>query len=265
MLQSNQLPATVPEALSAFRAHITDGESEASVPLRRHSAMILLYASRFLCALFLFICGVGCDRTSYTMDLESVVKGFQQRHAAVETVTGNFQHHYHAPAQGIEQEESGVFWFKRPDLMRWESRQPEEKLFVVDGKESFHYIPLDYQVYVQPFTEADLRNTPLELLLGSVDIYKNYEVDWELNALPKSELTFLIRLTSRLPEPGYSYLVLELDQETWDLHRLIIKETAGNISEFVFDDVKINVKIDDRKFRFKPPDGVDIVQLTDDQ
>ncbi len=265
MLQSNQLPATVPEAMPAFPAHITDRESGISVPLRRHSAKILLRPARLLCAVFLFIGGVGCNPTSYTMDLEGIVKRFQQRHAAVETVTGNFQHHYRAPAQGIEQEESGVFWFKRPDLMRWESRQPEEKLFVVDGKESFHYIPLDYQVYVQPFTEADLHNTPLELLLGSVDIYKNYEVDWELNILPKAELNCLIRLTSRLPEPGYSYLVLELDQETWDLQRLIIKETTGNTSEFVFEEVKTNVKIDDRKFRFKPPDGVDVVQLTDDQ
>jgi outer membrane lipoprotein carrier protein len=255
----------VPEALPLLPAHITGKECDVSVPLRRHSSMIPLQASRFLCALFLFVCGFGYNRTSYTMDLDSVVKGFQQRHAAVKTVTGNFRHHYRAPAQGIEQEESGVFWFKRPDLMRWESRQPEEKLFVVDGKESFHYIPLDYQVYVQPFTEADLRNTPLELLLGSVDIYKSYEVDWELNILPKAERNCLIRLTSRLPEPGYSYLVLELDQETWDLQRLIIKETTGNTSEFVFDDVKANVKIDDRKFRFKPPDGVDIVPLTGGQ
>ncbi len=265
MLQSNQLPATVPEALRAFPAGITDKESEVCSPLQRHSAKILFHASRAPCAFFLLICGIGCNWMSYAMDLDSVVKGFQQRYAAVETVTGNFQHHYRAPAQGIEQEESGVFWFKRPGLMRWESHQPEEKLFVVDGKESFHYIPLDNQVYKQPFTAADLRNTPLELLLGSVDIYKNYEVDWELNILPKSELTCLIRLTSRRPEPGYSFLILELLQESWDLQRLIIQETTGNTSEFLFADVKTNVKIEDRKFQFKPPNGVDIVQLNDDQ
>lgn len=265
MLQSNQLLAAVHKAQPAFPVRTTDKESEMPGPLRRHSAKILLHASRALCALLLLFCGIGCNRVSYAMDLDSIVKGFQQRYAAVETVTGNFQHHYRAPAQGIDQEESGVFWFKRPGLMRWECRQPEEKLFVVDGQESFHYIPLDYQVYVQPFTAADLRNTPLELLLGSVDIHKNYEVDWELNILPQSELACLIRLTSREPEPGYSFLVLELDQETWDLLRLIIRETTGNTSEFLFTDVKTNVNIEDRKFRFKPPKGVDIVQLTDDQ
>lgn len=249
MLQSNQL---------------ADKESELSGPLHKHSVNILLHTSRALCAFFLLICGIGCNRTSYAMDLDSVVKEFQQRYAAVKTVTGNFQHHYRAPAQGIDQEESGVFWFKRPGLMRWESRQPEEKLFVVDGQKSFHYIPLDYQVYEQPFTPADLHNTPLVLLLGAVDIHKNYEVDWELSILPEFDHTCLIRLTSRQPEPGYSFLVLELNQETWDLQRLIIREATGNTSEFLFADVKTNVKIDDRKFRFKRPKGVDVVQLTED-
>jgi outer membrane lipoprotein carrier protein len=248
-----------------FPVHTSGRKSGKSESYRQLSAKFLLYTRRTLFALLLPLFGIGLSRVSCAIDLDSVVTAFQERYAAVETVTGYFQHHYRAPAQGIEQEESGVFWFKRPGLMRWESRQPEEKLFVVDGKESFHYIPLDYQVYRQPFTPADLRNTPLELLLGSVDIYRNYDVDWELSILPESDLTCLIRLTSHQPEPGYSYLILELDRETWNLQRLIIRETTGNTSEFLFTDVKTNVKIDDRKFEFEPPEGVDIVELTEDQ
>ena len=149
--------------------------------------------------------------------------------------------------------------------MRWECRQPEEKLFVLDGEESFHYIPEDYQVYVQPFSSADLRRTPLELLLGAVDIYKSYTFSWEENILPKYEHSCLIRLNSHKPEPGYSYLVLELDQGTYELRRLLIRETTGNTSEFLFANVKTNVKIEKNKFRFKPPKGVDVIKMTDNE
>jgi outer membrane lipoprotein carrier protein len=233
--------------------------------LCRHSAKISRYASRVLCGLLLFSCGSVFPRASQEPDLESVVEGFQQRYKAVETVTGNYRQEYRAPGQGIHQEESGVFWFKRPGFMRWECRQPEEKLYVLDGHNSFHYVPLDSQVYVQSLTAEDLRSTPLELLLGAVDIDQSYKVSWAVNTLPEYEHTCLIRLTSRKPEPGYSFLVLELDQGTWDLRRLIIRETTGNTSEFLFTNVETNVKIEDSKFRFKPPKGVDVIQLNDAQ
>jgi outer membrane lipoprotein carrier protein len=233
--------------------------------LRQHSVNLFRPAFGALCSLLLFLCCIHFHGTSCAQDLDSVMEGFQRRYADVESVTGNFQQQYRAPAQGIDQIESGVFWFKKPALMRWECRQPEEKIFVVDGHNSFHYIPLDFQVYVQSFTAADLRNTPLELLLGAVDIRERYAFSWEVNILPKYEPTCMIRLTSHQPEPGYAFLVLELDPETWDLRRLVIQETTGNTSEFVFTNVETNVKIENSKFRFKPPKGVDVVQLDDSQ
>jgi outer membrane lipoprotein carrier protein len=261
MLLSTQHPAVTREALPELPITFVDKYSRGPDPLRQRSVRIL----NGLCFLVLFWCFFGCHTVSYALDLDTAIVGFERRYRAIETVKGNFRQHYRAPAQGIEQTESGVFWFKRPGLMRWECRQPEEKLFVVDGHQSFHYVPLDYQVYIQPFTKEDLRSTPLELLLGTVDIDKSYTYSWEVSILPNYEHTCMIRLEPRKPEPGYSFLVLELDQETWDLRRLILRETTGNTSEFLFTNVETNIKIEDSKFRFKIPKGVDVVQLDDDQ
>lgn len=260
MLLKNPPPAVILETSPAFPKHHRDKGSS-----MLHPVNIPPYTSRILSTFMLILFFLSFHQGSYALDLDSVVEGFRQRYEAIETVTGNYQHHYRAPAQGIEQTESGVFWFKRPGFMRWECRHPEEKLYILDGHQSFHYIPLDYQVYVQPLTVADLRSTPLELLLGTVDIHKKYEVSWEVNFLADSEQTCLIRLTSRERQPGYSFMVLELDEETWELRRLIILETNGNISEFLFSNTKTNMKINNSKFRFKPPKGVDVIQITDDE
>lgn len=220
-------------------------------------------ATHFSYILWLLLCCcIGCVATVYAADLSTVVAGLQRRYASVETVTGSFQQTYRAP--GINQVESGVFWLKRPGLMRWEYRSPEEKLFVADGRESFSYVPQDRQVTVQPLSPSDLHGTPLEFLLGAADINKSFTASWETDFKSQVERTYLIRLTPRKREAEYAFLVLELDQETFDLRRIIIRESSGNTSEFLLTNVMPNVKIENKEFRFKVPKGVEEIRLTNE-
>jgi outer membrane lipoprotein carrier protein len=193
-------------------------------------------------------------------DVSAVVARLEQRYASVKTVTGSFQQSYRAP--GINQSESGTFWLKKPGLMRWEYRQPEEKLFIANEKESYLYVPFDRQVTIQDFNPSDLYGTPLELLLGAGGIHKNFTASWEADIRPKTEKPFLIRLEPRGGESTYSFLVLELDRETCDVRRIVIREKTGNTSEFLLTDMTTNVKIEHGTFQFKIPKGIEVVRLT---
>jgi outer membrane lipoprotein carrier protein len=206
-----------------------------------------------------FLCLPGIPG-AYAQDVSAVMARLEQRYASVKTVTGSFQQTYRAP--GIDQSESGVFWLKRPGLMRWEYRHPEEKLFIANQKESFLYVPFDRQVTVQDFNPSDLHGTPLELLLGAGNIQKSFTASWEADILPKTEKAFLIRLEPRSSGSAYSFLVLELDRETRDIRRIVIREKTGNTSEFLLTDMTTNVKIEDGKFQFKMPKGIEVVRLT---
>jgi len=196
-------------------------------------------------------------------DLEAVVKGLQNRYASFETMTGNFHQTYRGP--GIDQVESGVFWLKKPGFMRWESHDPEEKLFVADGRTSYHYIPQDYQVYIQPLTTSDLLNTPLELLLDAGNISKSYAVSWEVDLPPQFDDSYVIRLKPRKKDQPYSYLVLEFGQDSWDLRRILAREANGNTNEFLLTNVTMNIKIEKSKFQFKTPRGVEEIQISNEE
>jgi len=196
---------------------------------------------------------------SFSADLDAVVAGLQQRYASVTTMTGSFRQIFRAP--GIEQIESGVFRMKRPGLMRWEYRQPEEKLFIADGREAHLYVPQDRQVTVQPFSASDLRGTPLEFLLGGADILNSFVVSWENSFKPVSEQVLLIRLTPRRGQSEYAFLVLELDPKNYDLRRITIHEHGGNTSEFILSNMTANAKIDNREFQFKPPKGTETIRM----
>ncbi len=192
-------------------------------------------------------------------DLSDVVEGLQQRYASVRTVTGQFEQRYQAP--GIDQVESGTFWMKKPGLMRWEYRLPEPKLFIADGRETLLYVPEDRQVMVRSFTEADLRSTPLQFLLGRGDIMQSFEVAAETEFKARAESTVVIRLKPSGPDQEYSFLVLEVDARTYDLRRLVIRERTGNTSEFLLTDLRTDIRIGDSQFRFRTPKGVEVIRL----
>ena len=239
--------------MTGTRLFITRRRGGAEHLTRGRGGAELLYPASCILLLCLLV------QTSYAMEPSEAVAGLRQRYKTVETVRGKFRQTYRAP--GIVREESGEFWLKKPGLMRWEYRAPEEQLFVADGRESFLYVPADRQVTVQPLTAADLHNTPLEFLLGGGGIEKSFDASWEKELKPGMDDTALIRLTPRTPDSQYSFLVVEIDGRTFDLRRIVIREPVGSTSEFLFMEVATNVKVDNNLFRFKIPKGVEVNRM----
>jgi outer membrane lipoprotein carrier protein len=191
--------------------------------------------------------------------VSAAVAGLQKRYSAVNTVTAEFRQSYRAP--GVDQVESGVLWMKKPGLMRWEYRDPETKFFIADGHDTYLYMPEDRQVMVSRFSTSEMRSTPLQFLLGQGNIAASFGASLEAELKPKLQGTILLRLVPSAPELDYNYIVLELDALTYDVRRIVIREPTGSTSEFLLANLKTNVKVDDKQFRFKIPKGVEVIHL----
>jgi len=191
--------------------------------------------------------------------ISTAIAGLQQRYAAVNTVTASFVQTYRAT--GMNQTESGTLWMKKPGLMYWEYRFPEPKYFYADGRRTYLYVPADRQVMLRSFTEEDLHSTPLEFLLGKGKILLTFGASRETEIKSSSNDTVMVRLTPKAPDLDYSYLVLEIDSRTFDLRRIAIRERTGNLSDFAFTEMRTNVKINDNRFRFQMPKGVEVIEL----
>lgn len=192
-------------------------------------------------------------------DLSAAVARLQARYAGVESVSADFEQIYRGP--GVLQREAGVFYMKKPGLMRWEYRKPAVKLFVADGRTSYLYTPEERQVLVSPLSDEEWRSTPLQFLLGRGRIPESFAVSWETELEPAAGGTVLLRLVPRSPEPSYAYVVLECDQASYELRRVVIREATGHTSEFLLANLRTNVRIDSRMFRFQIPSGVEVVRL----
>jgi len=202
------------------------------------------------------LCAVGVTAAA---DFDEAISGMELRYAAADTAAGSFRQIYRAP--GITQEETGVFQLKRPGLMRWEYRSPEEKLFVADGRECFLYAPLDRQVTISPLTPADLARTPFAFLLGGGNVRRDYTATEETEFKPAFSDTVLLRLTPVRNNEEYAFVTLELGANTFDIRRVVLRERIGNTSEFILSDIVLNRKMNDKDFEFRPPRGVEIIRI----
>ncbi len=198
---------------------------------------------------------------SADITVEGAVMGLQQRYAKVETLSADFRQNYTGP--GIEQSETGKVYMKRPALMRWEYQQPETRLFIADGRETWLYAPADRQVTVRAVNPEELRNTPLQLLLGQAQILKSFTAAWDRTTRPKYQDSAILRLTPRAAQSEYTAIVVEYDARSFDLRRILIRESSGNTSEFLLTNLEANPKLDKKLFEFKAPKGTELIRIDD--
>jgi outer membrane lipoprotein carrier protein len=183
---------------------------------------------------------------------EALARRVEARHRRVADLTARFVQTYRSGALGREVVEKGTVSLKPPSRMRWEYRDPDKKTFVSDGRTSYFYVPADRQVIRRE--QSDARDLPAMLLSGHADILATFEVGLETAPSGRQRL----RLTPRKPEPEIEHLYVDVDGGA-RIRAILVIDAQGNRSQFAFDDIRENVGLDDRLFRFEIPRGVEVI------
>jgi outer membrane lipoprotein carrier protein len=161
---------------------------------------------------------------------------------------------------GIQREEVGTLWLKKPGKMRWEYRSPEEKLFLADGKATWLYLPAEKQVRKSPLKNLEDLRSPLAFLLGKAKLEK------ELRALSfapdiqawKPE-DVMLRGVPRGLEDRVEQVVLEITPEH-RIARILIHAADDSVTEYRFSNSRENVEVADKQFRFTAPAGTEVIE-----
>ena len=185
---------------------------------------------------------------------EGLVRRIEARQGRAADLTARFTQTYRSGALGREVVERGVLRLKRPGRMLWEYKDPEKKTFVADGRSYYFYVPADKQVIVR---DRDQEQGVAALLLAARGrVLDQFEAS--LEPAPGEGL-FRLRLTPRKADPDLEHVLVDLDVA--GLVRAIeVDDAQGNRSLFRFDDVRENVGLSDRLFRFEVPPGVEVIR-----
>jgi outer membrane lipoprotein carrier protein len=206
-------------------------------------------------------------------DARAAARALEARYHSAKTLQAVFLERYSEGRAGM-QVESGTVYFSRPGRMRWEYESPETKLFLVDGKYVWFYVPADRTASRAPIKESTDWRTPLALLTGKSNLSRLcrslslVEPGGDLEFGPQAGsggdtlLRCLPRGDSGAPGESIREILFEMDASS-RLVRVLIREAGDVETEFRFGNWQENVTLPEAKFHFEPPAGVAIVNEAD--
>ena len=191
-------------------------------------------------------------------DTKTLAHAVDQHYDALKSLKCSFTEMYQAP--GISRTESGTLWLKKPGRMRWEYREPREKLFMTDSHTAYFYVPGEKQARKTPIKNLDDLRSPIRYLLGKTKLEKEFNgLSLAPDVAPLHTGDVIIRGVPKGMEDRVSEVVLEVSP-AHQILRILIREVDGTTTDFQFSQIEENVPMQDSLFRFTPPPGVETIQ-----
>jgi len=197
-------------------------------------------------------------------DLDSAVMRLQKKYSQVRDLTMEFVQHQRNPRRG-PRTESGVLYLRRPGMMRWEYRQPAEKLFVSNGKMVNFYLPEDHQAQRGKVKESRDLRLPFLFLLGRGNLKKDFSrLEWAMDEKAFFAGNHLLYAYPKKGGGDFAKVLLEFDPSAIQLQRIVIFSVDGSRSEFIFTHIRENLGLNAALFDFQLPPGVEVVGFEDE-
>ena len=186
------------------------------------------------------------------IDVSKTLKDIEKHYNTAQSLTVNFAESY--TAHGHKRTEKGILYLRKPGKMRWQYTDPAGKLVVSDGK--FIYSLDDNRAEKTALKETDDVQAPLAFLLGRLHFENDFK-QITTSPDPRTDNVF-ITATPKSDKLAYTLVTFLVSPDSV-IHWLSVKEQDGSNLEYVFENEKKNVPLEESMFRFVPPPGVEYV------
>jgi outer membrane lipoprotein carrier protein len=191
--------------------------------------------------------------------LESSIDALQKKYSQVRDLKMDFIQNYRSPRRS-PRTETGILYLRRPGMMRWEYKSPDEKLFVSDGKVIYFYLPEEHQVQKTPVKESRDQRVPFLFLLGKGNLKKDFSrIEWATDDRPFFEGNRVLYAYPKKNIDEFAKILMEFDPQALQLQRITIFDVDGSKSEFVFTNIRENLGLSAPIFTFRIPANVEVL------
>lgn len=203
---------------------------------------------------------------SWAQDADGIADKIQKRYETVKSFEADFTQRLTRVAIGTSTESFGHIWFKRPSLVRWETREPEEALeTIVVGQDAvWDYLHELNTVNKMPVQDLLNSRTLMRFLTGKANLKEDFRVEGVWDGQEKlaehwsgTDL-MLFRLVPNNPEPGMLFAYIGVEPETFLMRRIMTVDFQGNGNEIYLQDLKADVDVKDSLFEFAIPEGAQV-------
>lgn len=215
---------------------------------------------RVYSVIFVFLCSLLSCATaeSQTVNAKGIAHAVDQHYNQLKSLKSLFTEIYQSP--GVTRTESGTLWLKKPGRMRWEYREPREKLFLANPQTAYFYVPGERQARKTAIKNLDDIRSPLRYLLGKTKLEKELEglsLAPDITAIQAGDT--VLRGVPKTMKDRISDVIVEVSP-AHQIVRILIHEVDGTTTDFRFSQIEENIPVQDSLFRFAPPPGVETIQ-----
>jgi outer membrane lipoprotein-sorting protein len=187
----------------------------------------------------------------------------QARLDAIKSLKGRFVQSLDSKSLGRPLTEEGRFFMKKPSRMRWDYDKPEVKLAILDGHDTWLYVPADREVYKGAIRDLEQSGAAALLLAGRIRLDTGFAARrlTPEQAGPQGVAgAVAIELKPRRPSEEFDSLILAVDPERVQIRRLTVIDAIGGRMVFDLFDLDEDPVLSDDLFRFTVPAGVEIIE-----
>jgi chaperone LolA len=192
-------------------------------------------------------------------ELDNLIKRIETRYGRMRGLAADFEQTYSAPGARTRRE-SGRLFLQRPRRMRWEYDPKPGKLFIVNGREVWFYIPADREATHADAGQVSDARFPFLFLLGNTNLRRAFRSITLVEGNSSSPDTRTLRLVPREGGADRREIFLEVFADG-RIFRIKIIDEAGATSEVSLTNVRENDLAPAEAFEFRPPSGVTVRRL----
>lgn len=163
---------------------------------------------------------------------------------------------------GLSRRESGELWLLKPGKMRWDYKEPRPKLFVTDNKRAYFYVPGDRQARRLPVKNLEDFRSPIRFLLGHTKLQKEFDHLAVSTEKPLNPGDVVLQGVPLNMKDRVARVLLEMTP-AGQLTRIFIEELDGSITDFRFTNIQEDVPVKSELFKFKAPEGVQVIETNE--
>ena len=239
----------------------------------------------FCCLLTGLVLNMGCgqafaastENTTQPASLKDVVAALEKAYATLQDVQADFNQVTRIASINKQQRGNGEVLLKRPGtataMFRFNYAKPKQQI-VSNGKQVWFYLPENKQVIVSSVSEMfkGSNGIALSYLTGLGHVSRDFTIVFGKDERDKNG-NYQLELTPKKPSPVLSRLHLTISAEVvqrlfrdgavhdiFPIVSSVVFDAGGNETRIDYTRSRVNKGIDNGKFSFKVPEGVELVK-----
>lgn len=155
----------------------------------------------------------------------------------------------------IEQHVNGTLFIKKGNKYRVEL---EEQTIVTNGETVWSYSVPNNQVLIDHFKMDERSLSPERILVGAP---KDYAVTLVAREKVGKTDAVVLKLVPKTDQSFVKSMKLWVDDSDWLIKKVDLADVNGKETSYLVSEVRVNVGLQDSRFTYQIPDGIDVVDL----